>query len=297
VNVTSKAQLIKKLPQVLYKAAAQSWIDHKYPRHLFIETTAICNLTCSFCPRERKAADMDFSLFKQIIDEASSYGTRSFSLHLFGEPLLYPQWLEAVTYIKEKNKRHTVLLTTNGTKINETVDRIVASGINQILWSWRPEATFTKETKEKLRQWGKFRVRFIEEVTPVAAYKEWKDWSNTETRRLHNYGGNIDLEGLELDSPLEKQSGNAKTATRWPCYHLWLAPAVAWNGKILICCADPKQLEVIGQFPQSSVAEAWNGKMLQSIRDSHLRGEYKGICESCDIYKSYPDMFFKWQKR
>ena len=298
MNVTTQAQWLKKLPPWLYKLGAQAWIDTTYPRHLFIEVTATCNLTCSYCPRERRREDMDFGLFKAIIDEATKFGPRSFSLHLFGEPLLYPRLFEAVAYIKRSNRLHTVLLTTNGTHLNGAVDEVCSSGIDQVLWSWRPEATFTPETKEKLRRWGKFRVRFIEEVTPKEAYEEWADWPNVEGRKLHNYGGNIDPTSITSTSTTVSGSFVKDVSTgRWPCYHLFLAPAVGWNGNILMCCADPHQKEVLGTFPKQTVAEVWQGERLKAIRDGHLKGEYKGICANCDVWKSYPDIFFKWQKR
>ena len=222
--ITKHAQLIKRLPRWLYRLGAQSYIDRKYPRHLFIETTALCNLSCNYCPRERINQHMDFNLFRGIIDEATKYGPRSFSLHLFGEPLLYPRINDAINYIKKRNRKHTVLLTTNGTKLNELFDSV--RGADQILWSWRKEAKFTEETKEKLKKWGKFRVRFIKEVTTPEAYEEWKTWENKEVRSLHNYGGEIDLENFQ-STPEEK-------LTRWPCYHLWLAPAVSWDGKKIL---------------------------------------------------------------
>src|SRR3990167_250292 len=108
-------QIKKYAPSILYKFSAQMYIDKKFPRHIFLETTSACNLKCEYCPREQITKHMDFLLFQMVIDEASTYGARSFSLHLFGEPLLYPRILDAIDYIKRKNKRHTVLLTTNGT--------------------------------------------------------------------------------------------------------------------------------------------------------------------------------------
>ena len=291
MNATLQAPWLKRLPKTLYKLGAQAWIDKEYPRHLFIETTAACNLTCTYCPRERLGQHMDFGLFQQVVDEATQYGSRSFSLHLFGEPLLYPRWMGAVSYIKSRRHvRHTVLLTTNGTRLNQEVDRVIESGIDLVLWSWRPEATFTPETKAKLRKWGKFRVRFIAEVTPKEAYAEWADWTNVEGRELHNYGGNI-------DTGKWRPVGSATSATRWPCYHLWLAPAIGWNGNILLCCADPHQKEVLGTFPQMTVAEAWQSERLKAIRSGHLTGDYRGICANCDVWKQYPDLFFSWQKR
>ena len=227
---------------------------------------------------------MDFGLFKEIINEASKYGKRSFSLHLFGEPLLYPYWYEAIRYIKSKHKNHTVLFTTNGTLIgkDDILDKLIGSGADQVLWSWRKEAKFSEETKRKLKKWGRFRVRFIKEVTTPEALREWKDWKNTESRRLHNYGGKINLENY--GSIVSNQK-------RWPCYHLWLSPAVSWDGKILICCADPHKKEVLGQFPEQSVAQCWNGEQIKAIRTSHLKGEYVGICKNCDVWKSTPSLF------
>ena len=290
MNVTTQSSWLKRLPPWLYKLGAQAWIDRTYPRHLFLETTAACNLACTYCPREARQTHMEWDLFCRLVDEANLYGGRSFSLHLFGEPTLYPKWTQAITYLKSAPVRHTVLLTTNGTTLNARVDDLLHANPDLVLWTWRPEATFTPETKSKLRRWGKFRVRFIQEITPKEAYQEWADWPNLESRALHNYGGTIDVGSFGgLPSP-------SQASARWPCYHLWLAPAVAWNGDILMCCADPHHKEVLGHFPEQSVAEVWQGERLKQIRDSHLTGKFSGICQTCDVWKQYPDLFFNWQK-
>lgn len=237
---------------------------------------------------------MSFDLFQEIIDEASEYGPRSFSFHLFGEPLLYPYFFQAVEYTKKSNPKNTVIITSNGTLFNRYVDGIISSGIDKLIWSWRPEAKFSKETKERLRRWGKLTVRMIRGVTPQSALDEWGRWPNREVRELHNYGANIDL----LQFVAKKQfSTTAKNvdSKRWPCYHLWLAPAVAWNGNLLICCSDPHQKEILGRFPEMSVAQAW--QKISTIREAHLRGEYSGICKDCDVWKTYPDLFFGFQKK
>ena len=290
VSPTLYAERLRHVSPALYKAAAQAWIDKEYPRHLFIETTATCNLRCNYCPRERINQHMDFNLLGEIVKEATRFGSRSFSLHLFGEPLLYPKWYEAVQLIKGANRRHTVILTTNGTLLNQQVNRVISSGLDKVIWTWRPEAQFTQETKEKLKAWGKFQVRLIEEITPPEALMEWSDWYPQERKRLHNYGGNIDTSKWA-------KPGTAGPKDRWPCYHLWTAPAVAWNGDILLCCNDPFHREVIAHFPETSVAMAWNSDRLAGIRADHLGGNFRGICAGCDVWKTYPDMFFWWQKR
>lgn len=282
--ITDYAQILKKLPSWIYKAAAQSWIDKDFPRHLFIETTAACNLSCDYCPREKNKSHMDFELFKRLVVEASLYGSRSFSLHLFGEPLLYPKAFEAIEFIKQCNKAHTILLTSNGTLFERYCGKICNSGITKLIWSWRPEAKFSEETKRKLKKWGRLTVRMIKGVTPQSAFEEWANWPNLEIRDLHNYGGEIERQKFGL---------NAIAGKRYPCYHLWYAPAVAWNGNLLMCCSDPHQKEVLGKFPTLSISQAW--KKMNGIREAHLKGQFTGICEKCDVWKSYPNIFFGWQ--
>ena len=296
--ITKYASFLKeKAPSWFYKLAAQAWTDYTFPRHLFIELNSSCNLRCSYCPREKTANNMDMDTFREVVDEASHFGSRSFSLHLFGEPFLSPNLFESIEYIKFKNRKHTILLTTNGTLLerNRNLDRLLASRVDQVFWSWRPEAKFSEETKERLRRWGKFKVRFIEELVSDSEREAWKNWPNKEGRALHNYGGEIDLTQFQSNETFtQAKSGDS---SRWPCYHLWLAPAVAWNGNFLLCCADPHQREVLGNVKETTISVLWHSSRLTKVRESHLKGQFEGICEKCDVWKQYPDMFFKLQKR
>lgn len=281
--ITKHAELLKRLPHFLYKPLAQAYIDRDFPRHLFIETTSNCNLACAYCPREKITNNMDYGVFQKVVDEATGYGARSFSLHLFGEPLLYPKIFEAIRYIKSKNIRHTVLLTTNGTRIDSLINELLRSPIDRCIWSWRPEAKWSDETEQKLKRWKPFTIRMIREVTPKKIREKYKSWRNVEVRSLHTYGGQVDT-----------SRWNAPPAPkRYPCYHLWLSPAVAWNGNILLCCADPKQKEVIGRFPRMSVHQAWTSPKIKMVRNAHLEGKYEGICKNCDTWKAYPDLGLK----
>lgn len=286
-KATKFTSLIKKLPSPIYKIASQSWIDYNFPRHIFIEVCATCNLSCEYCPREKIKEDMDFELFKSIVDECSHYGPRSFSLHLFGEPLLYPFILEAIGYIKKKNKRHTILLTTNGTVLNKFAKQLLELGVDRIIWSWRRN-NFTSDTINILRKIGM--VRLLIEETPKEEFEKWSKFPRVEIKHLHNYGGQIDTTkwGLKRD---DENDG-------WPCYHLWLAPAIRWNGDITICCNDPNGVESVSKWTTiGDLRDFWNGARLQDIRKTHLEGRKLGLCNGCNSYRAYPDIFFGFQKK
>lgn len=281
--LTQYTRLAKKLPSPIYKALAQSWIDYEFPRHIFIETTANCNLSCTYCPREKRKEDMDYGLFKSIIDECSLYGPRSFSLHLFGEPLLYPKIIDAIKYIKSKNRRHTVLLTTNGTLLNNFSKRLMDAGVDRIIWSWRICGNqFTSETIEILKKIGI--IRLLIEETPNEEFEKWSKFPRVEIKHLHNYGGDIDL---------SKWGYIKKPDKRYPCYHLWLAPAIRWNGDMVFCCNVSKHTvySTLGNVLQRSIHDMWKSDQLNEVRNDHKQGVYKDACRSCDSWKAYPSIF------
>jgi len=281
---TKFTDLARKLPSPVYKLAAQAYIDKEFPHHVFIETTSLCNLSCSYCPREKRSEHMDWELFKSIVDECSHYGPRSFSLHLFGEPLLYPKIIEAIRYIKQKNKRNTILLTTNGTMLNKFCEELDQSGVDRIIWSYRRN-NFDSRSIDLLKRKGL--IRLLIEETPKEEFERWSKFPRVEVKHLHNYAGDIDVKKWGLDDVL------SSNGSRYPCYHLWLAPAIRWNGEIVECCNLHKSGEdVLGKYGETTLAKVWNGKDISALRQSHLKGIYPGKCNACTSWKAYPNIFF-----
>jgi len=265
LSPTTFAQTLKKLPPPLYKALAQKWINYVYPRHVFIELTSKCNLRCSYCPRPKLSRSLPYRLFKKIVDEASLYGKVSFSLHLFGEPLLYPRIIEAIRYIKKRG--HAVILTTNGTLLRKYWRDL--ADVDKIIWSYKEGVEVPKE----LKTWKNFHVRFFGEAKP--------GWKRKEVREFHNYGGTM----------LHSSSYTAKK--RYPCYHPFLAPAIDSKGQILICCADPKGRSSVGNIRKMTLQQAWG--IMGKTRSNEKKGVHTGICEECDVWQTYPNLFFSWQ--
>lgn len=235
---------------------------------------------------------MDWNLFKEIVDECSQYGPRSFSCHLFGEPLLYPKIIEAIKYIKQKNRRHTILLTTNGLLLNRFTDELKSAKVDRIIWSYRKNK-FDDKSISLLKSIGI--VRLLIEETPKEEFEKWSKFPRVEIKHVHNYGGEIDLQRIYGNV----RQGNRDEITRYPCYHLFLAPAVRWNGQIVQCCDDPHGKSVFGTYGLNGVnlASYWRSEKLHKNRESHKRGEYLGICKTCDVWKTYPDLFFSFQKK
>lgn len=301
-----------------YRIAAQSFIDWKFPKHLLIESTSICNLRCTFCSRETHISDpkhMDFELFRRIVDEAAQYGPRSFSLHLFGEPLLHPRFVDMVAYIKQSRKGNTVLLTTNGLKMTGDMYKALAEvGIDRIHVSLLAANAEKYEEATKSKRFDTLVdnifaaakvhaglsgnkpsvfLRYLYGEDTQAQLQRFKEfWSKTgfnlEIRPLHNIGGRFDGSAVDVSSYKE----------RWPCYHLWYAPGIASNGDFTVCCNDPGHELAIGNVNNSSIHSLWTSQPMSAIREAHMRGEYgcNELCRDCDVWALYPDVFFEFQK-
>jgi MoaA/NifB/PqqE/SkfB family radical SAM enzyme len=89
------------------------------PLCLYLEVTNRCNLLCETCPRTFEAleppADMDFALFRSIVDQA--VGLKRAVLHGVGEPMLVRALPQMIRYLKDRGVY--VLFNTNGTLLRE----------------------------------------------------------------------------------------------------------------------------------------------------------------------------------
>jgi radical SAM protein with 4Fe4S-binding SPASM domain len=99
---------------------------------------------------------------------------------------------------------------------------------------------------------------------------------------LHNYGGNIQI---------EKKDGIKNSLDRCACYHLWLAPAIAWNGDILWCCNDPQHKTVWENIKKHTLKDFWQSDELKILREEHKEGIYREPCKSCNVWQTYPSIF------
>ena len=89
-------------------------------KQIYIEITNICNLNCSFCPKNnRPKRFMTVDEFNTIIDEISPL-TNTVCLHLMGEPLLHPNIKEIFEICNQK--KLNVHLTTNGTLVRQNLE-------------------------------------------------------------------------------------------------------------------------------------------------------------------------------
>ncbi|MFH2145816.1 MAG: radical SAM protein [Candidatus Omnitrophota bacterium] len=110
------------------------------PEAITLFLTHRCNLHCKMCGQwgeggvtKKMSSDvirqeLNINLYKQLIDDVAFFRP---NITLFGgEPLLYPQCLELVRYIKRKNMH--ALMITNGSLLDKTAQEIVEAGLDEL---------------------------------------------------------------------------------------------------------------------------------------------------------------------
>lgn len=109
------------------------------PPHIDVELTNRCSLSCDQCPYHGKdkiftqePCNMDYALYRKIIDEACQKNVKSVKLSFSGEPLLYPKFFEAVEYAKKRGLK--VNINSNGLELTpNNCTKLIESGLDVII--------------------------------------------------------------------------------------------------------------------------------------------------------------------
>ena len=90
---------------------------------VYVEIGNICNLSCSFCPKTKRAPrQMSVDDFARVCEEVSHY-TSYVYLHVMGEPLLHPFLPEILDTVARYGMK--ACITTNGTLLSKRGDVIL----------------------------------------------------------------------------------------------------------------------------------------------------------------------------
>jgi radical SAM protein with 4Fe4S-binding SPASM domain len=302
---------------------------HGYPRSLWIEATATCDLRCPLCPTgngtlARPRGVMSFALYQKILDEMTDCINKVY-LWNFGEPFLNQSIFSMIQYAKAKGLY--VRSSTNGYALHkpEYVQQLLASGLDHLIVSldgatqaslsqYRVGARFERIVQglEQLRQ-AKERARTnvpdIELQFIVMRHNENEIVAMRElATRLH---ARLSLKTASLQTPAgapdfelwlprdpsysryeldERGQYQLKGGRRNTCYYLWHALTVLWDGTVVPCCYDPHGQLALGNVSQASLKPMWNNEMIRGLRASIRNGEERHpVCVGCAI--DCPDTF------
>jgi radical SAM protein with 4Fe4S-binding SPASM domain len=281
--------------------------DTIVPPSLQIEPTNYCNLKCISCPRDtmsRKKGYMEFGLFQKIIDDATNIGIHRVHFYLHGEPLLHPDIVKMIRYMK--TKRIGINLITNGMLMDKkkSLD-ILKSDVNfsdcitfsilgdskevheNVMKGVDHDRVFNNvidfiKLRKKLRTHGPT-IETVFYTMPENAhelhmyFKRWK--SIADHARC---GPDVSKSYAEY----KKTDDNNMPLRRKTCMNIWERMTIHWNGDVSLCCEDIDGDYVVGNMSDKTIKEAWNSDILLSYRALHKEKKFGEIalCKNCDLF-------------
>lgn len=268
-------------------------------------------MKCRFCvnknlPPDMKG-DMDFNLFKKIIDEITG---KVYDINLFhrGEPLLNRDIVSMVSYAARRGIKTRIH--TNATLLDKDLSRkLILAGLDLISFSFDG---YTKEEYEKNRSGADFNetlgriIDFLKVKSKLGSKKPYtiiqvidqkekfsggetgrqrkiflKNFKNLPlnkivTRNPHNWGGLLELNKKDK----ERKSDSKKSLCTFPWYSL----TVFYDGRVFLCPQDFEGRICLGDLNNERINEIFNGKIMRIVRDIFISGKIEDVipCSNCD---------------
>jgi len=248
-----------------------------------IELTSRCNKNCWMCGRRRvdrdypelkfSYGDMDFQLVEKISREIPPGIV--VQLHNNGEPLLYPQFGEAVKLFKN----NIVNIVTNGKLLLEKADEVI-DNLDTLSISIFENDSESFEQYEIIKDFlskkgDKKPFTTLRLIGDVNSEKYLKFNTLIIRRTLHAQLGSFNYK----KNPTIPEIGI--------CLDFMNHLAINRMGKVSICVRfDPKGLGVIGDINNESLSDIWNCKKRMEWKKYHVEGRryLAPLCSYCHYW-------------
>jgi len=283
---------------------------------VYIEISNICNLQCTFCPevgREKKILSPDN--FRKILKEILPF-TEFITLHLMGEPLGHPQFLEILQICEQENAK--VHLTTNGTllaKFNFS-DLLKYTSIYQINFSVHSFADNypDKDIKAYLYDILLFSKEALKERPDLYInYRLWNLFSSAQEEERNqsiieyvtmffqeSINPNIDVRFKKSKNILGRIYFHFDSRFNWPspfdpiignkgfCHALGQQIGIHADGQIVPCCLDKEANISLGNIFEKSFVEILQSERLVKMRNGFKNHQLtEDLCQKCTYIKRF----------
>ncbi len=240
-----------------------------YPKFIEIETINKCNMSCSFCPTNkkndiRKFTIMDEKLFKKIIEEISYIDNEVLVyFHSNNEPLLDQRIPEFIQYAKENlsNTKAILGMSTNGTLLSEEIFLKLTQYLDILIINNYSENMQLIKTVKNIYN----RYRYNEFTADITI-----NLRNVK-EVIKNVGGN---------SPNYSYNKPINIQCLLPFEQMVIRP----DGKISLCCKDVYGQYTLGDIRYETISSIWNNDIYNNLRKKMRLGRNNiQLCSKCNF--------------
>ncbi len=292
---------------------------YAYPYSISIEPNLSCNLKCPGCAAgsgalNREEGEIDFVLFKKIVNELSPYLT-NLILYFQGEPFLHRSFFKLIEYASITNKIFTTT-STNGHFLNKlNCKKIIESGLDEIIISidgttqkiyerYRVGGSLGKvlsgienlvSHKNKLKSKSPFIILqfivFKHNEHQIDDFKKLSvslkvDRFQIKSAQIQDYKTNSNLiPSINKYSRYKREKNGKyiiKSKLKNRCLRLFNSAVITWNGDVLPCCFDKNADFTFGNVKDSSFKKINKNSLYRNFRKKVFSGrKHIQICINC----------------
>ena len=262
-------------PGLLYMRS--TFID--YPMEVSVETMALCNARCTFCPYptiERKGERMSDELLKKLVDEMISWDRLMyFSPFKLNEPLLDKRTIPLCERINADSDKIVIRLFTNGSALTpENVHNIAK--LKRVGYLWISLNSHIPEEYERLMGLKFDRTAknldYLHSVDdfPHAVMLSTVGWPNEPFRRYcYDRWPKFESMAIKKDAWLGYTDAQVTEVPDTPCSR-WFELSVMADGFVSQCCmhdGEDKRWN-IGNVNEQSLYEIYNAPLWRNRREA-----------------------------
>ena len=309
--------LVKSKKELENRIKLEQAIPLKTPLSMFIEPSDKCNFRCKFCltsdlelmrkTKGRNHGNMDFDLYKKIINDLNEFDDNIKLLHIYkeGEPLLNPNFYKMVELAKKSKKINRISTTTNAYLLNQELSlKIIEAGLDRI------NISIEGINEEQYLNIANVKIDFKKLIDQIDFFYKNKNkcevsikivgnhLTDEDKKRFYDIFGNIcDFIFIENIVPIwynfkyddinvetNKSVIGEKIDYVDVCPQIFYSFAINSDGTVSTCCADWSRKLIIGDTKLESVKNIWNGSLLKELQIDMLKGNRKNhtICSTCN---------------
>ncbi|HWQ26864.1 MAG TPA: SPASM domain-containing protein [Chlorobaculum sp.] len=270
-----------------------------YPTEVTIETQAVCNARCSFCPYDtmkRKGERMSDALIDKIIDDLKAIPKDlSFTIAPFkvNEPFLDKRFITVCEKINKELHNAQLRIFTNGSTLtDDVIDRV--SGVRNVIHLW-----VSLNESEKASYEAKIKLPFDKTIAKLDALHKRADGGDFHQVIVSRVADGSDADGkfrlfLKERYPLfdcvllgredwtgQVSSEEQRRVSSYGCYR-WFEVSIMASGKVALCCMDGEGKHVIGDVNNQSVLDIYNSPRYKKLRQyTNSRIAAVPPCDQC----------------
>ena len=271
-----------------------------YPQEVHIETLALCNAKCSFCPyptMDRQGDRMPDELIDKIIDDLKAIPpSLPFNVAPFkvNEPLLDKRIFAVCEKISNQLPSAQLRMFTNGSPLTpKMIDRIAE--IKKLTNLWVSLNEVDADAYETLMQLPLERtLRNLDTLHDLSAAEEVSASGGDFARDRRQRPGQAFLNFVKQRYPLfqpfmigtgnwsgQVSVGKNRRVPSGGCWR-WYEISIMASGKVALCCMDGEGKHVIGDVNTQSVLEVYNAPAYRKMRQfTFSRKAAAAPCDTC----------------